>query len=273
MDRVGDGRVLDALAARVSPFLATAAWLGAFMAATWALSVRRRDTSIVDIAWGPAVASGAVVHLLLAGPSLGARAWLSTALGTAWAVRLAAYLWLRARGRGEDARYAAMRNAHGEAWPLRSLFTVFLLQGALAWIVSLPLQLAAGSRGGLGAWDVAGAALAIAGMLFEAVADEQLRRFKRSAPAGPVMDRGLWRYSRHPNYFGECVAAWGLYLLAVGAGQGLAALPGPALLTFLLLRVSGVTLLEQHLGSRPGYAEYVARTSAFVPLPPRTRTI
>ncbi len=256
----------------MNPFLATATWLGAFMAATWALSVRRRDTSIVDIAWGPAVASGAVVHLVLAGSHLGARAVLATALGMAWGVRLAAYLWLRARGRGEDARYAAMRAEYGEAWPVRSLFTVFLLQGALAWIISLPLQFAASSRGGLGTWDVCGAALAVTGMLFEALADEQLRRFKRRAPAGAVMDLGLWRYSRHPNYFGECVAAWGLYLLAVGAGHGLAALPGPALLTFLLLRVSGVTLLEKHLSGRTGYAEYVARTSAFVPWPPRART-
>jgi steroid 5-alpha reductase family enzyme len=254
----------------VNPFLATAAFLSASLTAVWALSVRRKDTSIVDIAWGPAVASGAVVHLVLAGPPVGARAGLATVLGTAWALRLAAYLWVRARGRPEDARYAAMRAEHGERWALRSLVTVFQLQAALAWVISLPLQFAAGSRGGLGAWDVTGAVVALAGITFEAVADEQLRGFKRSAPAGSVMDKGLWRYSRHPNYFGECVTAWGLYLLAVGAGHGLAALAGPAVLTFLLLRVSGVTLLEKHLESRPGYADYVARTSPFFPWPPRS---
>jgi steroid 5-alpha reductase family enzyme len=255
----------------LSPFLATAAWLSASLTAVWAVSVRHKDTSVVDIAWGPAVASGAVIHLLLNRDHAGTRAWLATGIGVAWGLRLALHLGVRARGRGEDARYAAMRAEHGDAWAARSLVTVFQLQAALAWIISLPLQFAAGSGGGLGTWDVAGAVVAMAGVLFEAVADEQLRRFKRSAPAGTVMDRGLWRYSRHPNYFGECVAAWGLYLLAVGAGHGLAALPGPALLTFLLLRVSGVTLLEKHLAGRPGHADYVARTSPFLPWPPRRR--
>lgn len=252
---------------------ASAAWLLLALTALWAVSVRVRDTSIIDVAWGPAIASTAWVALWL-GPGSGARAWTAALLGAAWGLRLGAYLAVRARGRGEDARYAAMRAAHGEAWPARSLVTVFWLQAALAWIVSLPLQLAGSSGTPLawGPWDTAGAWTAAAGTLFEAVADAQLHRFKL-APGnrGRVMDRGLWRYSRHPNYFGECVAAWGFWLLAVGAGHGWAALPGPALLTFLLLRVSGVTLLERHLSPRPGYADYVARTSAFLPRPPRRR--
>ena len=256
----------------MSPWLASAAGLALAMTALWVLSVRLRDTSIVDIGWGPAVASTALWHLPWEAPGSGPRAWLAAGLVVAWGLRLGAYLWVRARGRGEDARYAAMRAEHGDRWAARSLWTVFLLQAALAWIIGLPAQWAAASRGPLGAWDAAGAAVATAGILFEAVADAQLRRFKRTAPPGAVMDQGLWRYSRHPNYFGECVAAWGMYLLAVGAGHPLAALPGPVLLTFLLLRVSGVTLLERHLEARPEYAAYVARTSAFVPWPPAPRT-
>jgi steroid 5-alpha reductase family enzyme len=250
---------------------ACALWLGALFAGVWAVSVRVKDTSTIDLAWGPAIASTTWVALWL-GPGAGPRAWMTALLATAWGARLGVYLWMRARGRGEDARYAEMRAAHGDAWPRRSLVTVFLLQAALAWVVSLPLQWAGASSGAAGwtAWDTAGVVAALAGTLVEAFADAQLYRFKR-APGheGRVMDRGLWRYSRHPNYFGECVAAWGFYLLAVGAGHPLAALPGPALLTVLLLRVSGVTLLERHLETRPGYSEYVARTSAFVPWPPR----
>ena len=244
-------------------------WLAALFTALWAVSVRLRDSSIIDVAWGPALGSTAWVALWL-GPGSGPRAWTAALLGAAWGLRLGVYLALRARGRGEDARYAQMRAAHGEGWARRSLVTVFWLQAALAWVVSLPLQLAAGSGGTWTPWDTAGALAAAAGTLFEAVADAQLYRFKR-APGnrGRVMAEGLWRYSRHPNYFGECMAAWGFYLLALGAGHGWAALPGPLLLTFLLLRVSGVTLLERHLGERPGYAAYAARTSAFLPWPPR----
>jgi len=153
-----------------------------------------------------------------------------------------------------------------------SLFTVFLLQGALAWVVSLPLQ--AGAARGAGAplslLDLAGVLVFAAGLAFEAVADAQLTRFRADPSSrGRVMDRGLWRYTRHPNYFGDAVAWWGMGLLAAAGGAAWALL-GPALMTFLLVRVSGVALLERDIGSRrPGYQEYVRRTSAFVPLPPR----
>jgi steroid 5-alpha reductase family enzyme len=152
-----------------------------------------------------------------------------------------------------------------------SLFTVFLLQAALVVVVSLPLQAGAalGARAPLGLLDAAGAALFAAGLAFEAIADAQLARFlARPGSAGRVMDEGLWRWSRHPNYFGDFLVWWGLGLVGAAAGAPWA-LVGPAVMSLLLLRVSGVTLLEKTIGARrPGYAEYAARTSAFFPWPP-----
>jgi steroid 5-alpha reductase family enzyme len=155
-----------------------------------------------------------------------------------------------------------------------SLCTVFALQGVLQVAVGLPIAVVAARPGpSLGALDAFGATLFAGGLLFEAVADLQLARFKADpASAGRVMDRGLWAWTRHPNYFGDCAAWWGVFLVALAAPRGWASLPGPALMTFLLLRVSGVALLERSIGKRrPGYAEYAMRVPAFVPRPPRQR--
>ncbi len=190
-----------------------------------------------------------------------------------WGGRLGSYLLWRNWGAGEDYRYRAMRRRHGDRFGRVSLVTVFGLQGVLQWIVSLPLQVAilAPTQPGLGALDALGAGLVALGLGSEAIGDWQLARFKRDpANAGRVMDRGLWRYTRHPNYFGDSLVWWGLYAIACGAPGGVLTLPGPALMTWLLLRVSGVALLERSLMARkPGYAEYAARTSAFLPWPPR----
>jgi steroid 5-alpha reductase family enzyme len=244
------------------------------MVALWALSVRLRDASIVDVAWGPGFAAIAWVSLALAGSS--PRGLLLAVLATAWGLRLGLHLAARRRAQGgaEDRRYTAMRASHGARFPLRSLFTVFLLQGALMWLVSLPLQAAAaiGRTAPLGPLDAAGAFLALAGLAVEAVADAQLRRFlAHPGSRGLVMQEGLWGWSRHPNYFGDALLWWGLGLLALSAGAWWA-LIGPLAMTLLLLKVSGVALLEKTIASRrPGYAEYAARTSAFVPWPPRGR--
>jgi steroid 5-alpha reductase family enzyme len=240
------------------------------MLAVWAASVRMRDASIVDVFWGPAFAVVGWTSVAVAGPS--PRGTLLAALATAWGLRLAVHLARRRRGQGEDRRYAAMRAAHGERFALASLFTVFLLQAALVWIVSLPLQAASAIRpeAPLGAVDAAGAAVFGIGLAFEAVADAQLARFlAEPRNQGGVMQSGLWRYSRHPNYFGDFLVWWGLGIVALAAGAWWA-LAGPALMTFLLMRVSGVTLLEKTIGDRrPAYAAYAARTSAFFPRPPR----
>jgi steroid 5-alpha reductase family enzyme len=238
--------------------------------ALWLLSLRLRDSSIVDIFWGLGFVLVVWITLASVGP-VGPRAWLVAASTTLWGVRLAGYLVWRNIGKGEDARYAAMRRANGDAWPLRSLFIVFGLQGALMWIVSLPVQAAVRASGpeALGPLDLAGAALVVTGVLFEGVGDLQLARFKRDpANRGRVMDRGLWRYTRHPNYFGDFLVWWGLFAPAAASGAWWTAV-GPALMSFLLLRVSGVTLLEKSMRKRPGYEDYVRRTSAFFPWPPR----
>ncbi len=252
---------------------ATALAIGAAaMAALWLVSLALRDASIVDIFWGPGFALIAGASWLLGSGGDAERRALSTALVALWGVRLGGYLAWRNIGRGEDPRYQAMRRRWGDRFPLASLFTVFGLQSLLMWFVSLPVQAVHVSSGGpLGALDAAGAALALIGLFFEAVGDLQLARF-RADPAnrGRVMDRGLWRYTRHPNYFGDCCVWWGLYLIAAATPIGIWTLASPVAMTFLLLRVSGVALLERSIAKRrPDYADYAARTSAFVPRPPR----
>ena len=255
----------------MSAILASSALLvGACMLLLWLASLRLRDASIADVFWGTGFAAVALLSLLLAGPA--PRALLLAAMASIWGLRLSAHLARRWRGTGEDRRYRAMRAAWGDRFPLASLFTVFLLQGALLWVVSLPLQAAAalGTSRPLGPLDALGAVLWAAGLAFEAVADAQLARFlARPGSAGRVMQEGLWRYTRHPNYFGDALLWWGMGLVALSAGAAWA-LVGPALMTFLLVRVSGVALLEREIGRRrPEYADYVARTSAFLPWPPR----
>lgn len=257
----------------VVPLLPALAWvLGAVLVAAlavWLASLPLRDASLADRFWSPFIAGAGVLHLLLA-PAPGPWAWAALGVAAAWAVRLALHLTWRNWGHGEDRRYAAMRTHHGAAFGRVSLVTVFGLQGLLAWVVSLPLAAVARADGVAAPLVLAGLALAVAGGVFEAVADWQLARFVRQPGArGRVMDQGLWRYSRHPNYFGEACVWWGLGL--VGAAGGAAwALLSPLLMTALLLRVSGVTLLERDIAERrPGYADYVRRTNAFWPGPPR----
>ncbi|HET6438579.1 MAG TPA: DUF1295 domain-containing protein [Anaeromyxobacter sp.] len=240
------------------------------MVALWAASLRLRDVSIVDVFWGPAFAAVAWTAVAVAGHT--PRSLLAAGLATVWGLRLGVHLGLRKRGQGEDRRYAALRAARGPRFGAESLVTVFLLQAALVWIVSLPLQAAAAQRqaAALGPLDLAGALLALAGIAVEATADVQLARFlARPESRGQVMQEGLWHWSRHPNYFGDFVVWWGLGLLGVAAGAPWT-LVGPALMSVLLLRVSGVTLLERTIGERrPGYTAYARRTSTFIPWPLR----
>jgi steroid 5-alpha reductase family enzyme len=240
----------------------------AAMSVLWLLSLRLRNASIVDVWWGPGFAAIALLGLRL-GPGDG----LVSALTVIWGLRLGAYLLWRNAGAGEDPRYAAMRRHHGERFPRVSLLTVFVLQGLLMWFVSLPVQVAnaVGPAAAGGGFRVAGALLWGVGLLFEGVGDWQLARFRADpANAGRVMDRGLWRYTRHPNYFGDFCVWWGIFTAALAAPGAIFSVASPLLMSFLLLRVSGVALLERSIGARrPGYAEYQRRTSAFFPLPPR----
>lgn len=248
-------------------FLVSAGAITGCVVLLWLLSLRLKDASIVDLFWGLGFVIIAWIALALAGPS--PRGWLVAGLVSLWGVRLSVYLTWRNHGRGEDPRYVAWRTQHGDRWPLRSLFQVFLLQGALMCLISLPVQAAIGSLADVGPLDGVGAALVFLGVGFESVGDLQLARFKANpANKGQVMTLGLWRYTRHPNYFGDAVVWWGLACFGLAAGAWWT-IASAGVMTFLLVRVSGVALLESTMMKRPGYAEYVARTSAFIPLPPK----
>lgn len=229
--------------------------------AAWAVSTVRRNAGLVDIFWSLFFACAAIVYAPngFSHPVL----WLVFA----WAFRLAAYLAWRNWRAPEDRRYAAIRSRNEPGFAWKSLYLVFGLQGLLAWVISAPLYVALSAGAEL---PLAGVAMVLFGIAFESVADWQLARFKADpASRGGVMDRGLWRYTRHPNYFGEFCVWWGFWLLAAAAG-GAWTVFAPLLMSFLLLRVSGVTLLEKDIGERrPGYAEYVRRTNAFFPGPRR----
>jgi len=201
-----------------------------------------------------------------------ARQWLLVAMTTAWGLRLAVHLFIRNHGHGEDYRYRAMRKHYGPRFGVISLYSVFGLQGLLMFVVSLPVQLGqADPTPGLGVVAAVGVALWAIGMFFESVGDAQLARFKANPDnAGRVMNQGLWRYTRHPNYFGDACVWWGIGIVAAETGAGAWGLIGSAVMTFLLRRVSGVTMLEKTIGRRrAGYDEYIRTTSPFIPRPPR----
>lgn len=252
---------------------AAAIAIAVLMFATWLLSLPLRNASIVDIVWG----MGFVVvawTVRLQGDTATDRQWLLVGLVTIWGLRLAAHLFWRNHREPEDYRYRAMRKRWGARFPIVSLLTVFVLQGVLMWIVSLPVQLGqVRVEPGLGVLAVLGVVVWAVGLFFEAVGDVQLARFKADpANDGKVMDRGLWRYTRHPNYFGDACVWWGIGLVAAESRLGAWGLIGSFVMTALLLKVSGVALLERSLRKRkPDYQAYVERTSAFFPLPPKSR--
>jgi steroid 5-alpha reductase family enzyme len=243
----------------------------AYMTAFFAVAVARRDNSVADIAWGGGFVLVALLSLHLGVGAL-ARPVLLTVLVFLWAARLAVHILLRNRGRGEDPRYAAWRREWGRWWLPRSYLQVFVLQGAILLVVAAGIIVVNTRSGpGLNALDATGALVVVGGLVFEAVADRQLARFLADpANRGRIMDRGLWRYSRHPNYFGEAAVWWGVFLVALSVPGGWWTVVSPLLITFLLLKVSGVPMLERLMEGRPGWAEYRARTSVFVPLPPRS---
>jgi len=252
--------------------LASAVAVFSFVIAIWLVSLAARDASIVDIAWGPAFLVIAIVSFWKGGGAP-TRQHLLLVLVALWSLRLAGYLAWRNLGSGEDFRYQKMRAHWGERFCWVSLFTVYLLQGALAWIVSAPIQLAMASPvpERLGWLDWVGAAFFAVGFVFESVGDLQLARFKADpANAGKVLDSGLWAWTRHPNYFGDCVQWWGFFLIALSTPRGWLSIVGPLVMTWLLMKVSGVPMLERSLRmKRAGYDEYRRRVSAFFPRPPR----
>jgi steroid 5-alpha reductase family enzyme len=235
----------------------------------WLISLVRSDVSIVDSLWSLMFLLVALVYGWFDGNS-GPRELLVLALVAVWALRLSIYITWRNHGQPEDYRYQEIRANNEPGFRYKSLYIVFILQAALAWIISLPLAGAISGQSAIGLLDYAGISLIVIGVFFEAVGDLQLARFKRNpANAGKVLDTGLWRYTRHPNYFGNFTLWWGFYLVALSAGAWWTVI-SPVLMTFLLLKVSGVALLEKDISERrPRYQQYIRRTNAFFPGKPR----
>ena len=241
---------------------------------TWVVSTARQDVSLVDRMWSLFIASAASTYAWLL-PTPGPRTIWMLVLVLVWALRLSIYITRRNWGHGEDRRYQQIRARNAPHFAFKSLYLIFGLQAALAWAVSTPFVVGMAASGPLAALDFAGLALAAFGIVFEAMGDAQMTQFKADPRnSGQVMDRGLWRFTRHPNYFGESCVWWGLWLMALSGGglAGAWSIVSPALMTVLLLKVSGVTLLEKDITERrPAYRDYIASTNAFVPGLPRRR--
>lgn len=238
----------------------------------WLVSVKLGDASIADIFWGPGFLVSAIFYFLQDGPAT-PRKIMVLILVALWSIRLCLHIFLRNAGKGEDFRYREFRRKYGEKryWWI-SYFQTFLLQGLLMWLISVTLlgAICEGNNGEITWSDIAGLVVMATGLLFESFSDRQLVRF-RSDPAnkGKVLSTGLWKYSRHPNYFGDAMVWCGFALLSVSAGH-LPEIAGAILMVFLLVRVSGVVLLEKTLkNDKPGYAEYMRRTPAFIPWFPK----
>jgi len=244
----------------------------AAMVLLWLVSLAIRNASIVDAFWGSGFFLIAVVSFALASGYL-TRKLLVTTLVIIWGLRLSIHIGWRNHGKGEDFRYQAMRKRIGARFGVVSLFVVFGLQGVLMWVISLPVQKAEFSiqPARLTVFDFVGLATWLIGFGFEAIGDWQLARFKADpSNKGKVMDRGLWAYTRHPNYFGDALLWWGFFLIALSTPRGWWTVISPAIMTTLLMKVSGVALLEKSLvKTRPAYQDYVRRTSAFFPMPPK----
>jgi len=238
-----------------------------YMVLMWLLALRLKDNSLVDIGWGMGFVLICGTYLAML-PQVTSGQWLMFLVVAIWAVRLSGYIWLRNRGKGEDFRYAAWRKDWGRHVVWRSLLQVFMLQGAIMLVVATPLHAVfQGTSQALSPSMLIGSLLAMAGIAIEAVADAQMMRYKSdSANKGRIMQNGLWRYSRHPNYFGEAVTWWGLGIMALPTWWGAI---GPVLITWLLLRVSGVTMLERKYEGNPEYSNYTKRTNAFLPWWPK----
>ncbi len=225
---------------------------------------RAGRVSVVDVTWGLALTAVAVSSALL-GDSPTWRRWLLVAIVAVWGLRLSWHIWRRNTGHGEDPRYTELLGS-GRGGPVRR---VWIPQGGAIWFVSLPVQVAAVAGDGVDAVVVLGIVLWLVGVLFESVGDAQLAAYKRDPQRPAVMDRGLWRYTRHPNYFGDSCVWWGIWLVAASAWPGVLTVASPVAMTYFLVHATGARLLEETMMKRPGYPEYAARTSMFVPLPPR----
>lgn len=250
--------------------------VGAAFLLTWVVARALGRWNVVDVTWGASFALVAVASFIWSSRVADAgllRRSLALALTVVWAARLSGYIAVRSRGNGEDPRYAEILERAPGSRDAYALRIVILPQAVLSWLVSLPVQVAMYERGAVGPLVWVGAAVWAVGLFFESVGDAQMSAFRRDrARRGTVMDSGLWRYTRHPNYFGDACVWFGLFLLAAGEWPGVATLVSPLIMLYFLYYKSGKGLLEKRMAdSRPGYREYMRRTSGFLPLPPRGR--
>jgi steroid 5-alpha reductase family enzyme len=237
-----------------------------YMTVLFLVALRKKDNSIADVAWGPGFILAAWTTLLLDG-SYSVRQLVVCLLVLVWGLRLSVRIHLRNRGRGEDERYRKWREEWGSTFVIRSYLQVFLLQGGILLLNIAPVIFINTYTAGNPGWlDLLGVLLWVAGFCFESVADWQLDRFVRDpGNRGRIMDQGLWRYSRHPNYFGEVTMWWGIYLVALSVPWGWASIIGPLTITCIILFVSGVPMTERFMEANPAFADYKRRTSAFFP--------
>ena len=265
----------------LTPFLinlvVSAATIAVLMALIMVVSIRAKDFSLIDMFWGPGFVAVAVTSFLVSiGHGDDARRLIALLVTAVWGLRLGGYIFARNHGHGQDPRYTAMlRHATGNV----NVFVVrkvYWPQGFAMWVVSLPIQLAMFEHAAPNWITWTGVALAALGIGFETVGDAQLLRFKKNpANEGLIMDRGLWRYTRHPNYFGDVCVMFGLWLISLGHWLGLVVVVAPLYMTHLLLNVSGKALLERRMVRKRGaaYQAYLARTSPFFPWPPKRNVV
>jgi steroid 5-alpha reductase family enzyme len=256
----------------VLTMVVTAAALLVLQGLTFAVALKTGKHSVVDTAWGIGIALAALTAFLTSvNQGQNERRYLLLAASLLWGLRLAAYVGWRNHGKPEDPRYADLLDKAKGNRNLYALRMIYLLQAAILWLATVPVQAGMLERAPAGPLAIAGAVLFAVGFFFESVGDWQLYRFKADpAHQGQVMDRGLWHYTRHPNYFGDFCMWWGLFAISYGSWQELPALVAPLLMTFILTRGTGAAMTDRRMkASRPGYAEYVERTSGFIPLPPK----
>ncbi len=244
--------------------------LWGYMTVWFLISLLRRRNDVADVAWGLGFVLLSWTSFFLSG-SPGSRGRLVCVLVSIWGLRLAWHIHARHRGKPEDFRYLAWRREWGRWFYARSYAQVYLLQGALLFLVALPVLVINRNPGGaLGFLEVVGVCVWLFGFLFESVGDEELARFARDPHNhGKILQSGLWRYTRHPNYFGEVVQWWGIWLVAIGVSGGWFSIAGPLTITLLILQVSGIPMLEKKMAENPDFAEYRRRTSVFVPWIPK----
>ncbi len=245
------------------------------MTLVWLVSLRLKNTSIVDIIWGFGFVLVNWVVFFISQENYPVRSWILNILVTLWGLRLTLHILIRNFGKPEDFRYAAWRREHGKKWWWYSYFQTFLLQGTLMFLISVPLihTQSIATPPQIGVLEIVGILLWAIGFFFEAVGDFQLEQFKKNPQnKGKLLNTGVWRFTRHPNYFGDSAQWWGFYLIAAGSSFGFLTIFSPIIMTYFLIKVSGVAMLEKSMADRkPGYREYMQTTNAFIPWFPRTK--